>query len=172
MDRETKVEALARLKDTVNKSTVMFVSDFRGLNATDALELRRAIRQSGGSFTVVKNTIAKRALEDTPYQGLSEMMKGPNGVASTEADPAALAKALVKFSSTSEGFKIKGGMISGESLSLDEIKRLSELPSKDELLAKVLSSINGPASGIVGVLLGLHRNLLNVLTAIKDKKEQ
>ncbi len=133
---------------------------------------RRSIKDADGSYRVVKNTLLKIAAEGTPVSGLEDHFSGPTAVAMAQGDPLAVAKALVEFAKTNKKLELQGGLLGEKVLTIDDIKALAELPSRDELLAKMLGSINAPLSNFVGVMAAIPRQLLYVLKAIEQNKAE
>lgn len=133
--------------------------------------MRRKLRDVDVEYKVVKNTLLVRASEDTDAALIKESFKGPSAVALSYDDPVAPAKVLSDFAKENEKLEIKIGVMEGKILDISAIKALSSLPSREVLLAQVLSAMNGVPTALVGVLSALPRQLLNVLQAIKDQKE-
>lgn len=171
MNKEQKALEVQSLNERFEKAKAMIFADYRGLNVSEVNELRSKLRENGASMKVVKNRLVKRVLKDRGLDNLSEFFVNPTALASTEADPVAPAKILVEFSKAHEALNIKAGFMDGQMLDLAKIQYLATLPSKEELLAKALSSMNAPASNLVGVLAAVPRQLVTVINAIKEKKE-
>ena len=133
-------------------------------------ELRRELEASSSRYKILKNSIAKIALEDAGYSGLKKHVTGGTGIIYADKDPAAVAKILAKFSKAHEFLKIKGGYVEGNLIDAEKIKYLSTLPSRDELIAKVVYGLKAPISGFVIVLGNTIKSLVYVMQAIKDKK--
>ncbi len=148
------------------------IANYSGLTMTQLTDLRRSLREMDSTFKVIKNRVAKKALEDEAkeFGDLSEHLKGPVGVVFVKGDIAQVAKAVLKFEKDNDAFEVTGGVIDKSVVSLDELKAISDLPSREELLAKIVGSIASPSRGLVTVLSGVSRNLVQVLGAIKDKK--
>ena len=128
-------------------------------------------RNSAYDYQVVKNRLAKRAAAEAGISGLDEHLIGPTAIAFSTEDPIAPAKILQDFADEDDTFSIKTGFMDGRVLSPDEIKALSKLPSREELLGKVLGSVQSPMYGLAGVLNGLLRNLVGVVAAIEEKQK-
>ena len=133
--------------------------------------LRNKLRDAEVSYQVVKNRLAKRAAAEAGISGLDEHLVGPTAIAFTSEDPIAPAKILQDFADEDDTFSIKSGFMDGQILSPDEIEALSKLPSREELLGKVLGSVQSPMYGLAGVLNGLLRNLVGVIGAIEEKQK-
>jgi large subunit ribosomal protein L10 len=151
---------------------VVFALDYRGLKVEEATELRKKIRESGGRYRVVKNTLALRALQGTSLEPLSPHFKGMTGLAYTDADPVALAKVLSDFSKDVPALEYKAGIVSGKGLDEDQFKALASLPGRDELLGKLLYVIQAPMQNLLSVLQGTTRDFVLVLKAFGDKKKE
>jgi large subunit ribosomal protein L10 len=153
-----------------NVSTVI-LSTFQGITVEQDTKLRRAVEAAGGNYQVVKNTVAERAGAGTPAEGLLKGLKGTNSIAFTTADPVALAKILTKVAKDVPAFKFRAGWVEGRVISIQEINQLALLPSKEELISKVMFLLNAPAQRIATALAALPRNLAVVTSeAVKANK--
>lgn len=148
------------------------MADYRGMNVGQVTNLRRALREVKATMKVVKNTVAQRAVDGSPMEPLKEHFKGTTAVIVTEGDPVGPAKALTKFVKDVESFKLKVGFLSGKLISDKEIDSLSKLPSREEMISKLMGSMQAPAQNLVNVLSALPRQLATVLAAVRDKKPQ
>lgn len=168
-----KNEKIQEINESISKAKVAIVTDFRGLSVAEITDLRRQLQKEGSDYTVVKNTLIKRAIKDTPYEGLEGFLEGPSAVAfgfNDEVSPAKVLTQYIKKAKKTE-LKLKGGALSGKVLSLNEVQQLSELPSKEELYAKMLGSINSPAHGMVNVINGVPRALVIAMEEVRKQKE-
>ena len=139
--------------------------------ARSGSRLRRAVQAVGGKYKVVKNTLAERAGSGTPAESLLKNLSGTNSIAYTALDPVALAKALTKIAKDVPAFQFKSGVVEGRVISISEIQQLANLPSKEELISKVMFLLNAPAQRIATALNALPRNLaVTVNEAIKANK--
>jgi large subunit ribosomal protein L10 len=145
--------------------------DFTGLNVADVTELRRKVRESGNHYRVVKNTLALRAAAETTAAGLEPYLEGPTAVAYTSADPVALAKILSDFARTHPQIKFKGGVVENAVLTAEQALSLAEMPSRPELLAKLLYLLNAPLVRLATALQSPARNLMSALKQLETKKE-
>ncbi len=132
--------------------------------------LRSQLRAVGVDYRVVKNTLLRLAAKGTDAECLEAQLQGPTAVAFAGDDPVAPAKVLADLAKASKFFELKGGVMGGKQLSVDDIKALAELPSREVLLARVLGSISAPATNFVGVLAAVPRALVQVLAAIQEQK--
>jgi large subunit ribosomal protein L10 len=169
--RSEKQQDLDNLKtDLANVSTVI-LSTFQGITVENDNKLRRAVEQAGGTYRVVKNTLAERAAAGTPNESLLKDLKGPNSIAYTATDPVSLAKALTKIAKDVPAFQFRAGIVDGRVLSIAEIQQLASLPSKEELLSKIMFLVSAPATRIASALAAVNRNLaVTVNEAVKANK--
>lgn len=166
-----KQELVSALHEKFENKKILILVDYKGLNVPKINELRSKLRQDGIEFRVVKNTLLFRAAEQTDVELIKDRFEGPSAVALSYDDPVAPAKALYEFAKDNEKLQIKGGVMGGTILDADGIKRLSELPSREVLLGKVLGTMNAVPTGLVRALSNIPERLLYALQAISDKKE-
>ena len=168
MDRVQKAEVVDSLKGVFAESGAVIVAHYSGMTVAEMGELRSRMRAAGASFKVAKNRLAKRALEGTKAAGISDLLKGPTGIA-TSADPVAAPKVLVAYAKENDKLVILGGMAVGTVLDLNGVKALAELPSLDQLRGKILGLLQAPATKIAGVLQAPGGQLARVLSAYANK---
>jgi large subunit ribosomal protein L10 len=167
---EKKTEAEA-LRTQLAKVSTVILSTFQGITVEQDTKLRRAVQAAGGSYQVVKNTLAQRAGEGTPVEPVLKGLKGTNSIAYTMADPVALAKALTKVAKDVPAFQFKAGWVEGRVVSIDEIQKLALLPSKEELVSKIMFLLQAPARRLASTLAAVPRNLAVVTSeAVKANK--
>ena len=171
MNRTQKQEAVQQLTERFHKAQTAVFADYRGLTVAQMTQLRVRMRGVHGALHVVKNRLAKRALEAAKISGLDKFFTGPTAVASSEGDAAALAKTLVDFAKENETLKLKGGYVEGKVIELHAVKALATLPSRDVLLAQVFGLFKTPATQLVNVLAAVPRQLVTVLKAIEGVKK-
>ena len=153
-----------------NVSTVI-LSTFQGITVEQDTQLRRTVESAGGHYQVVKNTVAERAAAGTPTEGLLKDLKGTNSIAYTKTDPVALAKILTKVAKDTPAFQFRAGWVEGRVISIQEIGQLALLPSKEELISKVMFMLNAPAQRVATAMAALPRNLAVVTSeAVKAGK--
>lgn len=165
-----KSEKIDAIKAKIEKAQVAVITEYAGLTVEDITKLRREIQKGGGDYMVTKNTLAKIAIKGTEYEALAEKMTGPIALAFGFEDPVSPAKAVVKFIKESKKGAIVGAVLDGKLMTEAETKALAELPSKEELYAKMLGSINSPASGIVGSINAVMAQLTRAMAAVRDQK--
>src|SRR5213594_3697146 len=166
-----KKEELDALKKELSDAKNLFVAQFQGMTVAQDTELRQKIRASNSKYRVVKNTLARKAAEGTPVQGVAKSFDGPTGIAFNSTDPVGLAKALAAYAKTNPLFVFKAGLVEGRVINLADIANIAAMPSKEELIAKLLFLINAPAQRIAIAVNGVARNLAVVLKqAVEQKK--
>lgn len=171
MQIDEKKKIVEDLRELFLKSKVLIVTDYKGLNVTTMNELRRKLREADVEYKVVKNSLLVRASEHTDVSLITESFKGPSAIAISYDDPVVPAKVLMQFARDNAKLEIKAGVMDGKALDLSAIKALSELPSQEVLLGKLLSVLNGVPTSLVIALSDIPKKLLNVLNAVKEKKE-
>lgn len=169
--RAQKAEIIEALKDRVARASIAVVTDFKGLTVEEVTALRVKLREQGVDYQVVKNTLARIALTDSPHDSIKERFKEQCAIAFGYDDPVAAAKALVDYAKTNKKFVVRFASLQGKVIDGEGVKSLSTLPSKPQLLAQVLGTMNAVPTNFVSVLANVPRGMLNVLTALKDKKE-
>lgn len=172
MNREQKADRVADLKERLDRSGLTVLTDFTDLDVEEMTELRARLKSIQGEYQVAKNTLIRLAVKETPAEGLADHLVGPNGLALAYDDVAALAKALNEFTKEKKKLTVKVGLLEGEVVSADEIKTLASLPNRDVLLGQMLGALNAVPTKLVNVLAALPRDLMGVLTAIKDQKSE
>src|ERR1700678_174825 len=169
--KSEKVTQSEELKKQLATVSTVILSTFQGITVEQDTQLRRSVEAAGGKYQVVKNTVAERAGAGTPPEGLLKNLKGTNSIAYTKTDPVALAKILTKVAKDVPAFQFRAGWVEGRVISIQEIKQLAELPSKEELLSKVMFLLNSPAQRVATVLAAVSRNLAVVTSeAVKANK--
>lgn len=157
-----------KIKDA---ESVIFV-DYRGLSVLEVSELRNNFRGAGVEYRVMKNTMIQRAVDNLGIAGLEDVLKGPTAVAFGAKDPVAPAKIMSDFIKKAKKTEIKGGILAGRALDPAGVKELADLPSKEQLLAKMMGSLNAPVTGFVMVLSGVLSKFVRTLEAVRVEKEK
>lgn len=165
-----KNEKIEAIKEHVAKAKVMIVTEYKGLSVAEITDVRRRLQKEDGDYTVVKNTLAKIAIKGTPFECMSDLLEGPVAIAMGFGDEVSPAKVFTKFMKDSKKGEIKGGAVDGVLLSPKEVEALAKLPSKEELYAKILGSINSPASGIANSVNAVMRSLVYAMDQVRQKK--
>ncbi len=169
--KSEKQQDLDKLKTELAKVSTVILTTFQGITVEADTKLRRAVQAAGGKYQVVKNTLAERAGTGTAAEGVLKNLKGTNSIAYTSADPVALAKALTKVAKDVPAFQFKSGVVEGRVISIAEIQQLANMPSKEELISKIMFLLNAPAQRIASALNALPRNLaVTVSEAVKANK--
>ncbi|MFA7663082.1 MAG: 50S ribosomal protein L10 [Patescibacteria group bacterium] len=170
-NKQQKDEIVAELKDKLSRTKAMVFGNYYGLTVGEVETLRTSLRKNGGEFFVTKKTLLNVALKDSKIEGVNaKELPGGLGVAFGFTDEIAPAKVLAEFSKGHKTFVLSGGVLESKFIANDQVMALAKLPSRDELIAKVVGSIKSPISGFVGVMKGNLRNLVGVLNAIQEKK--
>ena len=168
-----KQDKVEMLKERASKAKVAVVTDYRGYSVEEITKLRRALQKENGDYTVTKNTLAKIAFKGTEFECLESVMTGPTAVAFGFEDQVSPAKVLSKFIKETKKGEIIAAALDGKLLSAAEAKALANLPSKEELYAKMLGCVNSPATGIVGSINAVMSSLVRAIDAVaKQKQEQ
>lgn len=171
MNRDQKTEIINALNDTFSKAKFAVVADYRGLKVTELEKLRKNLRENDAQIQVAKNTLLRLAVKGTTCESLSDSFSGTTAVAVGFKEPVGPSKALAAFASEYSAFSIRTAILDGKLLSADDVVALSKLPSREELLAKLLGTMSAVPTSFVRVLSAVPQKLLYALTAIKDQKE-
>ncbi|MFW5984654.1 MAG: 50S ribosomal protein L10 [Halanaerobiaceae bacterium] len=166
-----KEAAVEELNEKFNQAKSLVFTDYLGLDVAQMTELRAKLRESGVDFKVIKNTLAKIAARDAELEDITEYFSGPTAVAFGMEDVVSPARVLVDFAEENEMLEIKAGYLNGEVIEENKVKSLADIPSKEVLLSKVLAGMQSPLSGLVNVLQGNLRDMVQVLNQIKEQKE-
>ena len=170
MNRDDKAAAISELNEGIGAATNAFLISFKGITVPQVTELRKQVRESGSQYLVVKNTLALIAVKDSPLVALKTQFKGETAVAFNKTDAVALAKALTKFAKDVPTVQFKGAMLNGQIVPATEIQNIANLPSREELISKLLFLMQSPIRGLVTVLAANIRNLAVVLDQIAKAK--
>lgn len=168
--KQFKSEKIDALKAKLEKAKVAIITEYKGYSVEDIMKLRRALQKEGGDYMVTKNTLAKIAVKGTEFEVLTDAFKGPIAIAFGFEDQVSPAKAVAQFIKESKKGAIVGGALDGKLLSAAEAEALSKLPSKEELIVKILGSINSPASGIANSVNAVLSQLTRAMAAVRDQK--
>ena len=171
MKLENKKQIVKRLKDRFSQAKLVVLTDYKGLNVAAMNDLRAKLREAGVEYQVVKNTMLRRAAEETDAARLIDSFVGPSAIALSLEDPVAPAKVLSEFAKANQKLEIKAGVMEGKLLDAASIKALADLPSRDVLLAKLLSVMVAVPTGMVTVLNEIPAQFVRALAAVRDRKE-
>ncbi len=172
MNRTEKTEMVEALGADLARSSNAILFAFAGLKVPEVTELRRQVRGTQSKYLVVKNTLALRATKGTALEAMAEHFSGATAVAYNRSSPVALAKVLTAFAKTNPNLVFKAAVIEGKAVAAAEIKAIAELPSREELVSKLLFVMQSPMRRLVTVLNGPVRNLAGVMSQIADQKSK
>src|SRR5207237_1538745 len=158
MNRTEKAQAISELSEGIGNATNAFLMSFKGITVPQVTELRRQVREAGSEYLVVKNTLALIAVKDSPLVALKDQFSGETAVAFNKTDAVVLAKALTKFAKDVPTVQFKGAMLNGQIVPATQIQAIAALPSRDELLSKLLYLMQHPIRGLAIVLNANIRN--------------
>lgn len=171
MNIDEKKRIVDELHKRFSDAAIVILTDYKGLDVTTMNQLRKKLREAEVEYQVVKNSLMARASDDTDVALIKDSFKGPSAIALGYEDPVAPAKVLTDFAKDNDKLEIKIGVMKDQVLTLESINALSSLPSREQLLAQVLSAMNGVSTALVRALNDVPCRLLNVLNAIKEQKE-
>jgi large subunit ribosomal protein L10 len=172
MNKTEKNTAVEELKSSIGQAKNAFVIGFSGITVPDVTELRKQVRGTRSSYVVVKNTLALRAIEGGALEPLGKEFTGPTAVAWNADNPVGLAKALTTFAKTNAAIRFKGAVVEGRAIPAGQIQAIAELPTREELVGRLLFMLQSPVRRLVTVMNGPMRNLASVLAQIREKKEK
>lgn len=170
MNRTRKAELVTELRDRLSKSPNLYMTDFTGIAVQPMTELRSKMRSAGVEYLVVKNTLALRALQEASVTGVEDVLEGPTAFVFVGDDPVLAAKLISDFQKEHDALTVKAGLLDGQPVTPEEVKRLASLPSHDQMLGQVAGLMQGPLQGFVGALGGLLYQLVGVLDALKTQR--
>jgi large subunit ribosomal protein L10 len=171
-NREEKAQAISEFTEGIGSATNAFVLDFKGITVPQVTELRKQVRESGSHYIVIKNTLALIAVKDTPLTKLTGHFSGMTAVAYNTTDAVALAKVLTKFAKDVPAVQFKGAMLGGQVVAATEVANIAALPSREELVSKLLYLLQSPIRGLATVLAANIRNLAVVIDQVRQQKEE
>ena len=170
MDRQQKQEWRDEVAAALDRSCAVFLTQYSGMSVEDLTALRRELKAAQADFQVVKNTITKKAIEKRDEAVIAPLLKGQTGVVFAYGDAAAAAKALSEAAKKLEKLKLVGGYMEKSQLSASDIENLASLPSREVLMGRLVGTLVAPHRGLLGVLQGVPRNMVQVINAIKETK--
>jgi large subunit ribosomal protein L10 len=169
MKRNQKEQLVTELRDKLEGASAVYYTDFTGLNVKRMTDLRRRFRKAGVEYVVIKNTLALRAVNESGLAG--ERLRGPTGLV-VGTDPVAAAKVLTDFARENDQRpNIKGGLLDGRQINVDQVKALANLPSREQMLAELAGGLQAPLAGFVGALNGVLYMFAGALEALRTQRE-
>ncbi len=168
--RAEKEALVSDAKDKFEKAEAVFLTDFQGIESENMTALRSKLREADVEYKILRNTYARLAVKGTGSEGLTEHLKGTNAIAFSYGDVSKAAKELTAFAKEDSNLKIKVGVLSGKVIDINEIKALSDLPSREELLATVAGMLNNVATSAVSVISAVPRKVVTGVQALHDQK--
>lgn len=171
MPTPEKVQAVTDIRERLEGAEAIFLTEYRGLTVQAVQELRRALRESGADYKVVKMTLAKLAASDAGIEGMEEFLSGPTAIAFAQSDVVATAKALKDFSKSNEVFVLKAAFLSGDILTPEEVSKLAEIEPLEVLLAKIAGAAKAPLFKAAGMFGSFTRDAASMFSQLLDKKE-
>ncbi len=170
LNRQDKAAVIKEVQEIVSKSSVIVIAEYRGLSVQAVTKLRADARKNGVTLRVVKNTLVRRAVEGTEFAGLADQFAGPL-VYGFSADPVAAAKVIVNFAKDNEKLVLKGGAMANYVMDVEAVKNLASMPSRDELLAKLMATMNEPIAKFVRTINEVPARFVRTVAAVRDAKE-
>ena len=170
MNREEKTAVISAIQGRLRESNLAVMTEYRGLTVAQMNRLRRELKQVGAVYQVTKNTLTRRALKDTAFEKLAELLQGPTGMVTTDQDPIVVAKVLVKFAEQHDKLKITGGVLDGSVLEARTVSDLAKLPSREVLMAQLLGLIQAPATQLLRTMQEPGARLVRLLGALERRK--
>lgn len=165
-----KEELVGEIKDRFNGAEAVILTDYRGLTVKEMQQLRSAVREAGGEVKIYKNSLTEIAIRELALPNMDEYLEGPTACVFIGGDPVAPAKALAAFAKEHQALELKGGLVSNQVIGSDGVKAIAKLPSFEELVAKLLGTMQNPLRGTVTVLSGPARALVTALDAVAKQK--
>jgi large subunit ribosomal protein L10 len=169
MNKQQKGAEVEELAQRFKRASMALVSEYKGITAAEATELRRRLRAVRGELRVAKNTLVRRAIKDTPFAALEGKLGGPVGVILSFEDPVAVAKTITSFKEAGDKLKVRAGVLGGRPISLEDVRALATLPPKEVLMSQLLGLLQAPGSQLVRLLNEPGSALARVIDAIGKK---
>lgn len=171
LSRQQKERMLESYREGVAKAPHVYLVDYKGVTVTEVSELRNKVREVGGRYEVVKNRLVLRVIGGEALEELGDQFQGPTAVAYGNDDPVGLAKAVTEFAKDVPAVEIKGGLVEGQPVAAEEVKEIAQLPSREELLSKLVFLLQSPISSFVRTLAAIPRDFVVVLEQVRQNKE-
>lgn len=171
MNKNEKSEIISEVRELIDGSSALYLTNYSGITVSEISLIRNELRKEGVKYKVIKNTLFERALKESgKYEKLGDYLTGMTGYAFASGNPVAPAKIIKKYFETSKKFELKACYIEGQFYDGSRLSELAALPSKEEIIASILGSLNAPASGIVGSINAIFRDLVNVVDQISKRE--
>lgn len=168
---EQKKKEVSEVVDLLKQSTGIVISEYQGIKVDQDTTMRKEMRESGVTYKVVKNAILLHAFKEMGYEGVEDFLKGPSAISCSE-DPVAPSKVLSKYAKEYDAIKVKVGVLDGEVIDTSRIEKLATLPSREELIAKVVGGISAPLYGLANVLNGNIKGLVVALSGLAKQRQE
>lgn len=172
MERNRKREVVEKLKEDLKSVNSVFLCSFKGLTVEKDTQLRGKMRENGASYSVTKNTLLKLAFAGSDLEQVSDSLIGNTALAYNSDDAIGLAKVIRDFAKENNSFEFKAGVVEGKVIGANELDSLAEMPSKEQLVSKLMYLMNYPVQGLATVLSGINRQLVVALDQIRQQKEE
>ncbi len=172
MPRPDKVQAVADIKQRLERASAVFLTESRGLPVSRQQQLRAALRDAGAGYKVLKMSLTRRALDDLGMEEREGWLTGPTALAFIDDDPAAAAKALSDFAKENDALLIKGGWWNGEAIGAEVVSRLANIDSREVLLAKIAGAVQAPLNKMASALGSFTRDAASLFSALLERKEE
>lgn len=170
MPNAEKVKLVAQIKEDIEAADAIWAVDYRGLSVKQSEELRKAVREQDAYFKIYKNSLTERALDELGLPALGEVLEGPTAFVFATGDPVASAKAIKGFAKENKALIVKGGILDGAAVTAQQVIAIADLPSREELIAKLLGTLSNATTGLVRVLNGPAEQFVRTLQAVADSK--
>ncbi len=171
MPTPEKESQVAEIRERLSRARAVVLTDYRGLNVGEISDLRGRLRKAGAEYRVVKNTLVEIAAESLGLPSLEQYLAGPTAAAFSYDDPTAPARVIQEFIRQTRKLEVKGGLVEGRVLDARGVAALADLPTRPELVARVVGGVQAPLRGVVGVLSATLRSLVYALSAVREKRE-
>lgn len=172
MARPEKEATVQEITETFKNATSIFVTDYQGLNVEKISQFRRNCREKSVEYKVIKNTLARIAAKNAGFEQMADYLQGPSAIAYTFEDPSSPAKVISDFAKENDKPQIKMSLFEGVFYGPEKVEQIASLPTKDELLSKMVGSLKSPIQGFAGCLSGLLGNFVRTLDAVREQKEK
>lgn len=170
MNKDEKSEIISKVKEMIQDSSAIYLTDYSGITVADISNIRNEFRKEGVRYKVIKNTLFKRALDEAgKYDKLADHLEGMTGYAFASTNPVAPAKIIKKYNDVSQKLSLKACYIEDEYFDGKRLNEIASLPSKNDIIAGIMGSLSSPASGIVGTINAVISNLVSVIDQISKK---